>query len=380
MRENKNLYTDFNGSPAFATANIPIAIASSDEYSPFLGVLIHSILVNSSVENNYDIVVLSKGITAYNRALINKIVAGHQNFSIRYFDITNYLDKYKFHTDYHITVMTYSRLAMIDIFKNYDKAIYLDCDVVINDDIANLFNNDLGDNFIGAARDTVICGWVNLEKEAQGIMLDETREEQLEYNTNILGISEKFNYFNAGVILLNLKELRKFYHGEDLLKMGASRDWKWFDQDVLNKVCHRKTLLLSQKWNVMSHDLHKEGLAAEEMAPDFIYDEYMEARNDPKGIHYCGHCIPCFTPYVDNAELFWKYARETEFYEKILFIMMHTAAYDIKNLTPKLSFARRIADKLLPKGSYRRELLKKIMPRGSKQFEFLKWFYHKVTL
>ena len=116
-------FTSFTGEPAFEMKNIPIAIASSDEYAPFLGVLIQSIVENSSEEWNYDIVVLSKNIRKFNRDLLDREVEGYKNFSIRYFDITNYLSKYEFHTDYHITIMTYSRLAMIDIFENYDKVI-----------------------------------------------------------------------------------------------------------------------------------------------------------------------------------------------------------------------------------------------------------------
>lgn len=377
--ENNEKYTNFNGNPAFKVKNIPITIASSDEYSPFLGVLIQSIIDNSSKEWNYDIVVLSKSIREFNRVLLNREIEGHHNFSIRYFDITDYLSKYKFHTDYHITIMTYSRLAMIDIFKNYDKVIYLDCDVIINDDIAKLFNIDLGGNFVAAARDTVIAGIVNLDKKAEDLIEDKIRLEQLSYNTNTLGVKNPTQYFNAGIIVVNLQEIKKVYQGEDLLKIAASRDWKWFDQDVLNKICYSKTVILPQAWNVMSHDWNREGIATEKLAPDDILEEYNIARKQPKAIHYCGHCIPCFSPCVDNAEKFWAYAKKTEFYERILFTMMSTATYSIIS-GGQLSFIRRLADKLLPKGSIRREILKKIMPRGSWQFEFLKKMYHKFTI
>lgn len=375
------LYTDFEGNPAFKTRNIPITIASSDEYSQFLGVLIKSIIENSSKEWNYDIVILSKGIRSFNRILLNREIENHSNFSIRYFDITDYLTKYEFHTDYHITIMTYSRLAMIDIFKDYDKVVYLDCDVILNDDIQKLFSIDLGNNFVAAARDTVIAGIVNLDKDAKGLIDEDIRREQLSYNTNVLGVKDPTNYFNAGIIVVNLKEIKKYYKGEDLLKIAAAKNWKWFDQDVLNKICYGKTVILPQTWNVMSHDWNIEGIKTENLAPDYIRKEYNEARAKPQAIHYCGHCIPCFAPCVDNAEKFWYYAKQTEFYERILFTMMSTATYNILySGERRLSLARRIADKLLPKGSRRRNLLKKIMPRGSWLFEFLKKMYHKCTI
>lgn len=375
------LYTDFDGNPAFKARNIPITIASSDEYSQFLGVLIKSIIENSSKEWNYDIVILSKGIRSFNRILLNREIEDHSNFSIRYFDITDYLTKYEFHTDYHITIMTYSRLAMIDIFKDYDKVVYLDCDVILNDDIQKLFSIDLGNNFVAAARDTVIAGIVNLDKDAKGLIDENIGREQLSYNTNVLGVKDPTNYFNAGIIVVNLKEIKKYYKGEDLLKIAAAKNWKWFDQDVLNKICYGKTVILPQTWNVMSHDWNREGIKTENLAPDYIRKEYNEARAKPQAIHYCGHCIPCFAPCVDNAEKFWYYAKQTEFYERILFTMMSTATYNILySGERRLSLARRIADKLLPKGSRRRNLLKKIMPRGSWQFELLKKMYHKFTI
>ena len=347
--------------PAFEKNNIAIAITSSDEYAPFLGVLIESIIRNSSDCYNYDIIVLSKEITEKNKRLLLMEIATKNNFSIRFFEIGSYLCNYKFHTGYHITPMTYCRLALVDVLKEYPKTIYLDCDVIINSDIAELYNCDMGNNFIAAAVDTVMAGLDNSPEK------DAYRKEQLEYNINELGVKEVFKYFNAGIIVLNLKELRKKYNAEDLLDLAASKDWKWFDQDVLNKICYGRVYLLEQKWNYMCHRLDAEGDSTEKLAPKEIYDAYCDAGINPKALHYCGRTTPCFAPLADNAYYFWKYARTTPFYELIIHKMIVESSTGISIWYSDRWFIRKI-----------KSIVKLMCPFGSKRYAFLKKIYFRI--
>ncbi|MSU09153.1 glycosyltransferase family 8 protein [Veillonellaceae bacterium WCA-693-APC-5D-A] len=362
--------------PAFSSNNVVVSITSSDAYSVFLCVLIQSIVQNSSKDNNYDIVVLSNEIGEINKKIILDTIREYSNVSVRFFEIKDILSKYNFYTNYHITIMTYCRLMLLDILKNYSKCVYLDCDVILNHDIADLFNVELGQNYVAAAIDTVMAGWDNIENTECDCLDINYRKEQYYYNVHELGVKDVFKYFNAGILVMNLAEMRKKYNSDDLLQIASSRKWKWFDQDVLNKICYGKVVLLDSKWNFMSHDWNREGDTAEKLAPKKIYDMYVKARANPMAIHYCGNTIPCFAPNSDNAHYFWKYARLTPMYEKILAIMVSSVAISV---TQNRGFLLRFVDKCLPRGSKRRDLLKKIMPRGSKQFEFLKKLYHKVT-
>lgn len=364
--------------PAFQENNIAIAITSSNEYAPFLGVLLKSIVENSDNQNNYDIIVLEKSISKENKRILQDELEGKNNFLLRYIEISNYLDKYKFHTGFHITVMTYCRLLLLDILSEYSKVVYLDSDVVVNKDIASLFNIDLTGKMIAAARDSVMAGWDNIEVDAGDIMDEQYRKEQYEYNVNEIGVKNIFAYFNAGIVVMNLYEFRKKYTSRDLLTMASSTNWKWFDQDVLNKICYGKSVLLPQKWNVMCHNEEAEGDAAESMAPKSIYKEYCEAKLDPYALHYCGKTIPCYAPKVNNASMFWKYARKTEYYEEIFLRMIDCRLYSLIRTNNK-SFARKVADFLLPKGTKRRSIVKFFIPRNSPQWNVLKKFYHTLA-
>ena len=356
---------------------IAIAITSSDLYAPFLGVLLKSILLHSSSENNYDIVVLEKEISSEYKRMLEQEVSGYKNFSLRYIEISPYIEKYSFHTDYHITVMTYCRLLLLDIMKNFQKVVYLDSDVVLMRDIADLYKKELGNNLIAAAPDTVMAGIDNIEKEPKDFIEMRERKRQLEWNLNELGVKDVFRYFNAGIVLMNLDEFRKKYTSDELMRYEASKDWKWFDQDVLNKICYGRSILLPINWNVMCHNEEAEGDLAEQAAPDTIYKEYLAAKKEPYALHYCGKTIPCFTAKVNNADAFWNIARDTPFYEIILQYMMDTR-YQLLRGECK-SFIRRLADIFFPKGSKRRALLKFIMPRNSLQWNVSKNIYHIIS-
>lgn len=349
--------------PSFPGRNIPIVIASSNEYAPFLGVLVSSIAANSTDCNNYDIIVLSNKISPINQRRICDSIKSYKNISIRFFPAKPYLGGRKLYTAMHITEMTYLRLAILDILTAYDKAIYLDCDTVVNRDIADLYDITLEHELVAAAVDSVMSGFYGFD------------QEQVAYNEEVLNIHEPLSYFNAGVLLFNLEEFRKFYTGVELINIAAERDWKWFDQDVLNKLCKGKTKYLDNRWNVMVHRHSAEKDLPEFYAPADFYTKYQQAVFDPYIVHYAGRFIPCFAPDVDCAEVFWKYAKLTPFYEYILSVMsssiIDASIHPVDHRTP----ARVLADKILPKGSKRREIAKKVLPKGSKRWRFLKQIY-----
>ena len=80
------------------------------------------------------------------------------------------------------------------LYPQYNKAIYLDSDIVVLGDIAELYNQDLGDNLIAAAPDDVI----------------QTTKVFQEYAEKVVGVADYRNYFNAGILLMNLDEFRRF--------------------------------------------------------------------------------------------------------------------------------------------------------------------------
>jgi lipopolysaccharide biosynthesis glycosyltransferase len=117
-----------------------------------------------------------------------------------------------------------------------DKAIYLDCDVVVNDDLGELWDTELGEKSLLAARDLI--GWVS--DPNAGIS-----------NFRELGIPGDAKYFNAGVLVLNLAKWRSHGTTERLCKY--LKDYQAViraaDQEALNAVLFHEWGELNFRWN-----------------------------------------------------------------------------------------------------------------------------------
>lgn len=358
--------------PAFEENNVAVVLVSSDEYAPFASVVVTSLVANSGVQNNYDIVILTNDMLLRNRWRIEKIAEGHDNVSVRVLDISKMIEGFTFYTWAHFTSNTYYRLLTPDIFANYDKVIYLDSDIVVNHDVAELYQTELDGYYLAAALDTHVVSYCTMNPPL----------EQRQYNIDVLGMKNPEKYFQAGVSLFNIKEIRRDFGEGYLIQEGLNHKLRWLDQDLLNKLFYDKIKRLSNKWNVMVSNIPH--LIDEYHLPCELRTEYYNARRDPYIVHYVGRSMPCLvTTYMpDLFEYFWKYARMSVFYE----ILLQKAGVDYseklaesvriqlrqelsdKNVgIPKKSFFKRLVDFFLPHGTKRRVYVKRFV------FKFKKW-------
>ena len=294
--------------PAFKENNIPVVFAADNNYVPIISTALRSILENASQDKNYDFIVLQQNITESNQQkLINEFCAG--NSSVRFLNVKEYFDNRKLVTPAHFTIEIYYRLVMQDVLVDYDKVIYLDSDLVVNEDISKLFDIEIGDNLLGAVKDVDSAGCYK-----------EFDPKRKEYFERVMKLENPYTYFNSGVLIMNLKEFRKTFTTEDILKMAESEDYIFPDQDVLNIICEKKVYYLDESWNTMMN--HSDGnisrLKVARMAPHAMYSAYLEARKHPKIIHYAGYQKPWIYCDCDMAEYFWKNARKTNFYEILI--------------------------------------------------------------
>ena len=329
--------------------NIAVCLGSSEYYTPFAGIVIESIKANANPDYYYDIFVMTNRMSDISKEELLKTVDGAENFSLRFVDGVRYLDGKSLQEWEHIDKTTYLRFSILDFMRNYDKTIYLDCDIVVNRDLSELYNEDIEGCYFGAVKDFIQIGWCN-----------QPNSVQQKYNVDVLGISEPDKYFQAGVLLMNLKELRKDYTDADLYSLAQSRFWRWLDQDVLNYMSKDgKVKFLEEEWNVTAHSFRNLAESPEYSAPKADFDAYKRSRKNPYIVHYAGKHIPCFSLNADLSFLFWQYARKSIFYEKILFYM--TNEVNGKTVTDeKTGFLRRVANRLFPKGTKRRAFIKRI--------------------
>lgn len=300
--------TDNKIFPAFKKNNIPIVFSVDNHYIPYLSIVLISIKKNSSIGNNYDILVLNRDINEKNEKKLKSIFEKDKNFSLRFINIDIYNDKVQELWTYgHFSLETWFRLLLPDILEHYDKIIYLDSDLIVEEDLAKLYSINLNNNYLLAAtRDVDSAGLYNGYDPKKKTYLD-----------NVLKIKKPYNYFQAGVLLLNLNAFRKQYSVKDILKFAGSRHWDLLDQDVLNYLAQGKTKLIDMSWNTV-YDWGRFRIKnIIKLAPEDMQQEYLDARKAPKIIHYAGPDKPWNDPSVDFADNFWIHAKESPFYNEL---------------------------------------------------------------
>ncbi len=331
--------------PAFSEHNIAIALAADDNYVPYLATTLTSIQENASNENNYDILVMHTNISASNQERLQRVVGQKDNFSLRFIDFARYKTRFaKLFVRGHFTIETWYRLLLPEILKHYKKILYLDSDLVANADVAELYETNIDDYLLAACHDADTAGLYNRDPEMK-VEIDK-----------VLKLAKPYDYFQAGVLLLNLEKFREEHSTEELLQLASSQKWKLLDQDVLNVVAQGQVLFVETVWNVLFDWKYERITENISYAPKRLHDDYLYSRRQPKIIHFAGPDKPWDKPSSDFAYLFWKYARRNECYEQIIqnMILNHEEPSVIKEAIKKA------ANRALPKGSERRAVAKKL--------------------
>lgn len=269
---------------------IPVFFASDDNYVPFLSVAIKSMLCNANKNYRYNVHVLTEGLSQAN---VDKLLTlKTENSSVIIDNVSDEIAKIKSNMnatlrDYYTESIFY-RIFIGRLYNEYDKAIYLDCDVCVVDDISKMFNTDIGDNIFGAVLDGIVKN-VN---------------ELVDYVENAVGVN-KNEYFNSGVLLINLNEYKKERIYEKFTESMFKYNFQTIapDQDYLNVLCKNKVYYFDEGWDKMSINENLDGKL--------------------HLIHYNMFKKPWLCDGVPYDEYFWKYAKLTPFYNDILQIKLN---------------------------------------------------------
>lgn len=170
---------------------------------------------------------------------------------------------------------------------NLQKILYLDCDMLAVDDVAQIFKMDIEDVLIGVVKDPAYNGKSVTE-----------RCEKLEI---------KHTYFNSGLLYLNLYKIRQLWTKE-YIEHGIKeieKDIKFPDQDILNKFCSEDQLLfLDERFNYCFYAKKYNYIVTDEKYIDTI-SKFNKVK--PVIVHYAGWQKP------------WKQENELTYTEKLFF-------------------------------------------------------------
>ena len=265
---------------------IPIFFSIDDSYAPFLSVALKSAIDNSKLENNYRAIIMFESLSQDNRERLGGLAT--DNFKIDFVEMNEGLETItdrlsnRIRSEY-FTLTIYFRLFIASMFPEYDKAIYIDSDIILEEDIAELFSIDIGDNFIGACRDASIDGIEPFQS----------------YVVQVVGV-DRNDYVNSGVLLMNLKKLRDADFDKHFLFLLNTYHFDSVapDQDYLNAICKGSIYYLSPKWNAMPN----------EQKPKI---------EGAKLIHYNLFSKPWCYDGLQYGERFWHYAENSGYINEI---------------------------------------------------------------
>ena len=338
---------------AFADRNVPIIFACNELYTQFCSAALCSVVEHSSAENHYDVIFLCKDFSSSIKEKLKAVTAGRENFSVRFYDVGSLFASYHLFERPNISIETYYRLVIPEVFDVYDKVLYLDGDLIALDDVAKLYETDLGSCYLGAAHDIA----------HQGNMNGGNREMEKYYQQ--FGCQDYKNFYNAGVLLMNTKLMRKNFSTRFLLDFAQQGAFMFQDQDLLNILCEGRILDIGYEWNFYGDPIQSYRGWYNSFAPRKDYQAYLAAKAKMKIIHYAGNEKPWWNPSQEYAEIFWKYFRKTAFYESFLWNEMKicSASARADREQAKIAYRTRVGKfgRLLPKGTRRREVVKKII-------------------
>ncbi len=330
---------------------VPVVFAADNNYVPMLTTSIYSMLKNASSNHSYDVIVLERDITEENKQYIKQFLSRFSNAVVRFYDVSRYIDGFNLTTNNaHISVETYYRFIIQEALPFYSKLLYLDCDLVVDDDVSPLFDTELGHNAIAAVPDIDFIGNLNMKNG-----------ERAEYVKKQLHMRNAYGYFQAGVLVMNLDRMRKIHTVREWLEIASKPGYIYNDQDILNVECEGQVTYLDYSWNVM-HNCAGRVNGVFDFAPADVYKAYMESRKAPKIVHYAGFDKPWKNPWCDFAPLYWSYAQETPFISQMIASMSGVEkpapVEHHERALAEDSPIRKYVDALAPSGSKQRELMK----------------------
>lgn len=340
---------------------VVVVFACSDEYVKYLSATMLSLLNTSSSERQYRIAVIEQNISIINKKKLKTLVNAFPNIGIEFVRAPAFLQNSLLDCGQsRISEETYYRVFIPWVLSFYDRAISIDCDMIITHDVAELFEIDLKDNLVGAVRDIVAEG------EAADFKLGKWI-----YVERMLKLKRPYRIFNGGLTLLDLKRIRDSIALESVRALLCDHDFVAFDQDVFNRLYAGRCYEIDMAWNYIVLSTHQL-VQCHNSAPEGIRRLYDKSAANIKAFHFLGAVKPWNNRQVPHSEQFWKYVSGSPFEEEIRRIPLNESKASDTG-TGEGTFAW-----VLPVRSWRRLMVKFLLPcRGSpveRRFRrFLKW-------
>lgn len=281
---------------------IPVLMGADDNYVKYLHVAMLSMLETRKPDTYYEFFLLSP--KKYQDDVLknfDNLIKKYGNVKINYVHMGNQFDN-SLDTERLLPSAAYYHLEIADIIKDYHRAIYLDPDIIVLDDLTELFNTDLGNNYVAGVK-------------AAGYMVDAHNDTYASF-----GLDDMTQYVNTNSLVWNLDLVRKDKITDKLIKYSKNI-YPSQDQDVLNIVCYDRIVHIPLKYNFMvkylpfkNHPIYSYDFLTSVYGKDGL----KQALQTPVVIHYANVYEKPWHTKVHLGRYWWFYAKKTPYYKEFL--------------------------------------------------------------
>ena len=297
--------------PAFETDCVPVVLSCNESFIEYLGVVLTSLIDNASDTRNYDIIVLESDVSEVSKGRISAL--GKRNVSVRFYNMQSILAQLKdfdIHVEGYVPVETYNKIFLNEIMQGYEKVIYIDTDIVIRSDIAELYDTELFGKALGASPNIANIHAARLNTEIRDRKFSE-------YLRNELGVERFDHYFQAGVLVLDMtSEKVKDLLRRSLEKLRQIKKPIFFDQCIFNSIFYGDVHFFSTTWNHVWYLQNYSHLKY--TLNDNLFFDYAKSRLDPKIVHYASKDKPTNKFDWRLSSHFWTYLRGSPFADSLM--------------------------------------------------------------
>ena len=254
----------------FLENHLHVLIASDANYAEFVSTVCVSLFATNTNFEKISIHLLSNNIPQETINIIEHYIPQNGRGKLCVYDISNiYNMGLSFDKDKSgFSVTSYARLLSTKILpSDISRILYVDCDVIFNNDVREFWSIDLTDVWIAGVLDAHMNTLCKTE----------------------LGLPEDYPYINAGVLLINLDEWRNvniINKWQDVLDEYNGNVFHQ-DQGIINEACIGHIKLVHPKYNITSTYFSHPYKQIKKMNIFFYSkEEYEEAKNNPSIIHF----------------------------------------------------------------------------------------------
>lgn len=271
-----------------------IACSSDSNYALPLSVTLYSTLINTSPHVAVTLYMLDAGMEPRQRERIATCIRNSGAMVDVHWLKVDVSGLQTYGSRKWMTGAAYSRLFLPELIPScVEKIIYLDADLIVRRDLQELWNLDLGNYALAAARDQAI----GVVSSIWGIS-----------NFHQIGLDPNTPYFNSGVMIINLKKWRALNIPElvfDYVRKNNSA-MRLNDQEALNAILSDDWLEVDPRWNQ-----HPRVFSYQHWANSVHKDRYKEIINDligaPYIIHYAAKPKPWEKDSMHPFQRVWLY-------------------------------------------------------------------------